>query len=93
MTTYKRVDGDYVIVTVDPTDTVKIQSSTLSVLGNVIGNNIVASTTFKTSVFANTTARDAAITAPEAGMIIYLTSTGKFQGYVGSPTNAWQDFN
>tara|TARA_B110000503_G_scaffold24454_2_gene38585 strand:- start:83 stop:1561 length:1479 start_codon:yes stop_codon:yes gene_type:complete len=38
--------------------------------------------------FADTTARDAAITAPVAGMMIYLTATNKAQVYDGS---IWND--
>ena len=45
---------------------------------------------FKTGVYANTGARDAAIASPQAGMIIFLTSTLKFQGYTGS---GWADLN
>jgi hypothetical protein len=44
----------------------------------------------KQPVYADATARDAAITAPEAGMTVFLTSTLKFQGYTGS---AWVDLN
>jgi hypothetical protein len=44
----------------------------------------------KLAVYANTTARDAAITSPSAGMMIFLTATTKFQGYTGS---AWVDLN
>lgn len=42
--------------------------------------------------YANTTARDAAVTAPSAGMLIYITATGKFQGYNGV-TSGWDDLN
>lgn len=30
---------------------------------------------------------------PAPGMIKYNSATGKYQGYVGAPTNAWQDLN
>ena len=42
--------------------------------------------------YANTTARDTAVTAPSAGMLIYITATGKFQGYNGV-TSGWDDLN
>jgi hypothetical protein len=42
--------------------------------------------------YANTTARDTAITAPSAGMLVYITATGKFQGYNGV-TSGWDDLN
>lgn len=39
--------------------------------------------------YADATARDAAITAPAAGMIVYISGTAKFQGY----TTTWTDLN
>ena len=44
--------------------------------------------TFKATPYADTTARDAAIPTPSAGMIIYLTATNKLQCYNGT---AWTD--
>lgn len=44
----------------------------------------------KPGVYANNTARDAAITSPVAGMIVFNTTGTKFQGYTGS---AWVDLN
>jgi hypothetical protein len=44
----------------------------------------------KPGVFADATARDAAITAPEAGMMVFVTDVTKFQGYDGS---AWVNLN
>jgi len=73
------------------------------VTGNVSGNidGIVGGTTpaagsfttastsvhFQAAVHADTTARDAAITSPAAGMVAYLTATNKLQVYTGS---AWE---
>lgn len=42
------------------------------------------------AVYADDTARDAAITAPTAGMMVFNTTGTKFQGYTGS---AWVDLN
>ena len=42
------------------------------------------------AVYANNTARDAAITTPTAGMMVFNTTGTKFQGYTGS---AWVDLN
>jgi hypothetical protein len=39
--------------------------------------------------YADATARDAAISAPAAGMIVYISGTAKFQGY----TTTWTDLN
>ena len=44
----------------------------------------------KLAVYADDAARDAAVTVPEAGMMIFNTTLTKFQGYTGS---AWVDLN
>jgi len=46
-----------------------------------------SSTHFQAAVYADTSARDAAITSPAAGMVAYLTATNKLQVYTGS---AWE---
>ena len=55
---------------------------------------ILSTPVLKTGVYADATARDAYFTdrglTPEDGMIIFLTSTGKFQGYAAS---SWADLN
>lgn len=43
--------------------------------------------------FADATARDTAIPTPTAGMIIFNTGTGKFQGNVDGLVTGWQDLN
>ncbi len=57
-----------------------------------IGSN--RQTTFngaiKLAVYADDAARDAAITSPSAGMMVFNTTGTKFQGYTGS---AWVDLN
>ena len=42
------------------------------------------------AIYADDTARDAAITAPVAGMMVFNTTGTKFQGYTGA---AWVDLN
>jgi hypothetical protein len=42
------------------------------------------------AIYADATARDAAITAPAAGMMVFNTTGTKFQGYTGA---AWVDLN
>jgi len=42
------------------------------------------------AVYADATARDAAIATPTAGMMVFNTTSTKFQGYTGS---AWVDLN
>ena len=55
------------------------------------GNKPVETTSFiKPGVYADNTARDAAITTPTAGMMVFNTTGTKFQGYTGS---AWVDLN
>jgi len=44
----------------------------------------------KPGVYADDAARDAAITSPVAGMMVFNTTGTKFQGYTGS---AWVDLN
>jgi hypothetical protein len=51
---------------------------------------VFAAPVLKPGVYANNTARDAAITAPSAGMIVFNTTGTKFQGYTGA---AWVDLN
>jgi hypothetical protein len=46
--------------------------------------------------YATTTARDTAITTPSAGMMVYITATSKFMGYVdnaGSGSPGWVNLN
>jgi hypothetical protein len=62
--------------------------------GMVITNKgIVAANSFACNSFANPTARDALITSPFPGQIVYLDDDGlgqpRFQGYKGAPVNAW----
>jgi len=57
----------------------------LEVLGNV-----KATGAFMLPVYADDTARDAALTSPAAGMVIFNTTGTKFQGYTGA---SWVDLN
>ena len=62
-----------------------VPTEALEVLGN-----IKATGAFMLPVYANTGARDAALTSPSAGMLIFLTAGAKFQGYNGG---SWEDLN
>ena len=55
-----------------------------------VSGSVQSSKWLRPGVFADATARDAAITSPAAGMMVFLTAGTKFQGYTGS---AWVDFN
>ena len=56
----------------------------------VTGTTITSTTTFQLKAYADATARDAAITSPVSGMLIYLTATNKAQVYAN---NAWVDLH
>lgn len=55
-----------------------------------VNGDIKASGSITPGIFADASARDAAISSPAAGMMIFLTAGTKFQGYTGS---AWVDLN
>jgi hypothetical protein len=59
-----------------------INSSKMS--SNVSITNFSANATMTVPVFTNNTARSAAITSPQAGMIAFVTTGTQFQGYNGS---------
>jgi hypothetical protein len=58
--------------------------ATLDYIGNFSANVITPGS------YADSTARDAAITSPTAGMMVFVTDVAKFQGYDGS---AWVNLN
>ena len=51
---------------------------------NVAITNFTANSTFKLPVFASNTVRDTTITAPQAGMMAFITTGTQFQGHTGS---------
>jgi hypothetical protein len=58
--------------------------ATLDYIGNFSANVITPGT------YADSTARDTAITTPTSGMMVFVTDVAKFQGYDGS---AWVNLN
>ena len=58
----------------------------------VIGN-IKASGTIMPGVYADAAARDAALTAPTAGQMIYVTDVLKFQGNTDGTITGWVNLN
>ena len=65
------------------------------IIDGTAGGAITAATaslsrSFTLPVYADATARDATITAPSAGMMVFNTALIKFQGYTGA---AWVDLN
>ena len=74
---------------IDRSGRVGINNSAPSEVLDVTGN-IKASGTITPGIYADTNARDTAIPSPTAGMMVFITSGTKFQGYTGS---AWVDFN
>ena len=59
-------------------------------IGNAPGATLEVGGAIKPGVYADDAARDAAITSPIAGMMVFNTTGTKFQGYTGS---AWVDLN
>jgi hypothetical protein len=51
-------------------------------------DKVAEASCFKATPFADAAARNTAIPTPEAGMIVYITSTNKLQAYNGA---GWQD--
>lgn len=68
--------------------TVHDHDGNYSTYGSLDSRGTFEMPTFKATPYADTTARDAAIPTPSAGMIIYLTATNKLQCYNGT---AWTD--
>jgi hypothetical protein len=85
MTTTKRISGDYIIETVTPGSSVTITTDHV-----ILDGDLSVGTFVQLPVYADNTARDAAIPAPAAGMMIFNTTGTKFQGYTGA---AWVDLN
>jgi hypothetical protein len=57
------------------------------------GDGALEGPIFKMIVVADTTARDALITAPEAGMIVFVTDVAKFQGNTDGTITGWANLN
>jgi hypothetical protein len=64
-----------------------LTSPTITGTGAIAAASVTTSNHFQAAVYADTTARDAAISSPAAGMVAYLTATNKLQVYTGS---AWE---
>lgn len=65
-----------------------VLNSSLTSVGTL--NNLRTSGYTKLPVYQDATARNTAITAPEAGMVVFNNMTKKFQGYDGT---TWVDLN
>jgi hypothetical protein len=85
------------LVGTDTTDILtnkSLTSPTITGTGAIAGASFTATNHFQLPVFADGTARDAAITSPAAGMMCFLTDNGsgseKAQVYAGS---AWVDLH
>ena len=72
----KRIDGDYTIQSINADDSVTVQTAVLDVQAPLKVQNL-------------TTVERDALTA-ENGMIIYNTTTNKFQGY---ENGSWAELN
>jgi hypothetical protein len=67
----------------------KLQVNTIETLS---GTSVNFDSAIRPPVYIDATARDTAIPSPSAGMMIYISGTGKFQGYNGN-TNSLDDLN
>ena len=56
----------------------------VSATGNITGAKVTATVAHQLPVYADTTARDAAIAVPTTGMLVWLTSGSNVQVYTGS---------
>ena len=68
-------------------------------LNNVMAygsNGVLTAPVIQPGVYANATARDTFITSPQPGMMVYITATSKFMGYVndaGGSNPGWVNLN
>tara|TARA_R110001592_G_scaffold282326_1_gene550045 strand:+ start:170 stop:631 length:462 start_codon:yes stop_codon:yes gene_type:complete len=75
----------------DVNNTRQIGNASVRPLTVYVGSGgVISSGPITLPTFADNTARDAAITQPVAGMMIFNTTGTKFQGYTGA---AWVDLN
>ena len=75
----------------DVNNTRYIGNANIRPLGAYIGTaGVISSGPISLPTYADNTARDATITQPVAGMIIFNTTGTKFQGYTGA---SWVDLN
>ena len=70
--------------------TVLIDGVQSKIVGPVESQTVTSTVYAQMAVYADSAARDAAITAPQAGMVVFVTNVLKFQGYTGS---GWTDLN
>jgi len=76
------------------TPVAKINNSTSTTNGVLaVTGTVNASVAIKTGVFADNTARDTAIPTPSVGMIIFNTTTGKFEGNTDGTLGGWVALN
>jgi len=68
----------------------KMQISVPGAIGTEPTAGLEVGGSIKPGVYADATARDAAITAPTAGEMVFVTDVAKFQGYDGS---SWVNLN
>jgi hypothetical protein len=85
MAIVKRINSDYTIQAATAGTTVTIAADNFQVDGSV-----GMGTVLQLPVYADNSERDAAITAPQPGMMIFNSTGTKFQGYTGA---GWVDLN
>lgn len=88
------IDIDGQNVALNCTDFNITVSSELIVSGNM--NFETGSSSFRVPTFSSASARDASITAPQAGMLVYISDINKFTGYIsdtGGGIPGWVNLN
>ena len=85
-----QVGGGYELITLNTNGSVDIKyNGNTRMQSATTGINMTAGA-FKLYNYADATARDAALTSPEAGMMVYITDTNKAQVYNGT---SWIDLH
>jgi hypothetical protein len=77
--------------TVDAIKITKDQELKVNKIETLNTESVNFQSTLQLKSFADSTARDSAVTSPAGGMLCYITATNKFQGYVAG--TGWVDLN
>ena len=84
LTTLTSLTDVSVVPVVESSTTKKITAANVKVY---VQTNPVVTGPLKLAIYTNGTARDAAITVPTEGMLVFNSSTKKFEGYNGTVWN------
>ena len=85
-----QIGGGYELLTLNTNGSVDIKYNGNTRMASVTTGVNMTAGAFKLYNYADATARDAALTSPEAGMMVYITDTNKAQVYNGT---SWIDLH